>query len=385
MLKNCTVALLFIVAASAFAQDVKTTPQPKPTIRELTLDNIFDPKARVSFGGTPQNGFVWLDDKTFAWPRTEEGKVVEQAVVETDTGNKHVLFGAAKLEAAAKKIAGVTGEEAAGFTRQRNWNFSPNKKSVLLTIASDVYLYTFDSDSMTRLTSSPGAKEEVTFSPDGHSVAFVRDNNIYVVDVASQRERQLTTDGTADIQNGILDWVYQEEVYGRGNFRAYWWSPDSSRIAYLQLDERPVKHFAVVDHIPYQQNVESELYPKAGAPNPVARLFTVAASGGAPKEVNTESYTGGDFLIVSVDWSPANKLTYQIQDREQIWLDLNILDGANPKRLLRETTKAWVSPNGNPEWLADGSFLWSSERSGFQHIYHYAADGALIKQVTNGT
>ena len=203
--------------------------------------------------------------------------------------------------------------------------------------------------------------------------------------MATQRERQLTTDGNDETLNGILDWVYQEEVYGRGNFRAYWWSPDSARLAFMKLDERPVKRFAVVDHIPYQQNVESELYPKAGAPNPVARLFTVTASGGAPKEVSTESYTGGDFLIVNVDWSPADKLIYQIQDREQTWLDLNIVDGGDPKRLLRETTRAWVERGDNPEWLKDGSFLWLSERSGFKHLYHCAADGTLIKQITSGS
>jgi len=381
-------ALLLFVAVAALAQDVKTTPQPKPTIRELTLENIFDPKARVSFAGTPQSGFNWLDDKTFAWPRTEEGKVVEQAVIETDTGNKRVLFNAAKLEAAAKKIAGVSAEEATGFTKQRGWNFSPNKKSVLLNIGNDVYLYTFDADSMTRLTSSPGEKEEVAFSPDGRFVSFVRDNNIYIVDVATQRERQLTTDGNENIQNGILDWVYQEEVYGRGNFRAYWWSPDSTRIAYLQLDERPVKHFAVVDHIPYQQNVESELYPKAGAPNPIAKLFCVSVTGAAPKEVSTESYSGGDFLIVLVDWSPDSaKVVYQIQNREQTWLDLNAADvraGGMPKTLFRETTKGWVDITGNPVWLKDGSFLWLSERSGFKHLYHYAADGKQIAQLTSG-
>src|SRR5258706_8515710 len=304
MKNRIAAALLFLVAVSALAQDVKTTPQPKPTIRELTLENIFDPKAKVSFEGSPQRGFTWLDDKTFAWPRTEDGKVVEQAVIETETGGKRVLFNASKLEAAAKKIAGVSSEEAGGFAKQRNWIFSPNKKSVVLTIGNDVYLYAFDGDAMTRLTSSPGEKEEVTFSPDGRFVSFVRENNIYAVDIATQRERQLTTDGNANLQNGILDWVYQEEVYGRGNFRAYWWSPDSTRIAYLQLDERPVKHFAVVDHIPYQQNVESELYPKAGAPNPIAKLFCVSISGAAPKEVSTESYSSADFLIVLVDWSP---------------------------------------------------------------------------------
>src|SRR5216683_3060749 len=125
MKNRIAAALLLVLASSAFAQDVKTTPQPKPTIRELTLENIFDPKAKVSFAGSPQSGFVWLDDKTFAWPRTEDGKVVEQAVIESETGNKRVLFNAAKLEAAAKKIAGVSGEEAAGFAKQRGWNFSP--------------------------------------------------------------------------------------------------------------------------------------------------------------------------------------------------------------------------------------------------------------------
>jgi len=387
-MKNCIAALLLLAASSLFAQDVKTTPQPKPTIRELTLENIFDPKAKVSFAGSPQSGFTWLDDKTFAWPRTEEGKVVEQAVIETDTGKKHVLFNTDKLEAAAKKIAGVSSEDAAGFAKQRSWNFSPNKKSVLLTIGNDVYLYAFDSDAMTRLTSSPGEKEEVAFSPDGRFVSFVRDNNIYAVDVATQRERQLTTDGNANLQNGILDWVYQEEVYGRGNFRAYWWSPDSTRIAYLQLDERPVRHFAVVDHIPYQQNVESELYPKAGAPNPIAKLFCVSITGSAPKEISTESYSSADFLIVLVDWSPdSSKVIYQIQNREQTWLDLDAADvraGGAPKTLIRETTKGWVDITGNPVWLKDGSFLWLSERTGFKHLYHYAADGKLIRQITNG-
>ncbi len=386
--KTDATALFFLVlafAAAAPAQDVKTTPQPKPTLKDITIESIFDPKQRVAFSGAPQSGFVWLDDKTFTWPRTnDQGEVQEQVVLDTDTGKKRVLFDAAKLETAAKRVAGVSAEEAKRLTTQRNWNFSPDKKSVILTIADDLYLYAFDSDSVTRLTSAPGAEEEAAFSPDGRFVSFVRNNNLFVVDVATQRERQLTTDGNENTLNGILDWVYQEELYGRGTFRAYWWSPDSSRLAYIQLDERPVRHFAIVDHIPYQQTVESELYPKAGAPNPIARLFTVTASGGAPREVSTESYTGGDFLIIDVAWSPANRLTYQIADREQTWVDLNILDGAAPKRLLRETTKAWVERTGNPEWLKDGSFLWLSERSGFKHLYHYAADGTLIKQITSG-
>src|SRR5262245_26855092 len=112
-------ALLF--ASSAIAQQVQTTPS-KPTLRELTIENIFDPKHRVMFSGAPQSGFVWLDDHTFTWPRTnEKGDVLEQTAIDTESGKKRVLFDAAKLQAAARKIAGVTEDEAKRMSLQRHW------------------------------------------------------------------------------------------------------------------------------------------------------------------------------------------------------------------------------------------------------------------------
>jgi dipeptidyl-peptidase 4 len=379
MMRNAAAALL-LLASTALAQQVATQP-PKPTVRELTIENIFDPKQRVMFSGAQQSGFVWLDDKTVTWPRTnEKSEVIEQAVVDAENGAKRTLFSAAKLEAAARKIAGVSADDAKHLAQLKSWTFSPNKKSVVLTIAGDLFLWNLDADTMTRLTSSPGEEEEAGFSPDGRFVSFVRDNNLYIADVATQRERQLTTDGNDDLLNGVLDWVYQEEIFGRGNFHAYWWSPDSSRIAYMQLDERPVKRFTVVDHIPLMQKVEVTPYPKAGLPNPRVKLFTVSAGGAAPQEIDTQPYSAGEFLLVGVAWSPDNRLFYQIQNREQTWLDLNV-DG---KKVFRETTKAWVEPHGDPIWLKDGSFLWLSEASGFEHLVHYGVDGKLIKQITNG-
>src|SRR5215467_12523729 len=98
-MRNILLASLFL-ATPAFAQQAQTTPT-KPTVRELTIENIFDPKQKISFAGAPQNGFVWLDDHTFTWPRTnEKGEVIEQAVIDTNTGTKRVLFDAAKLQAA---------------------------------------------------------------------------------------------------------------------------------------------------------------------------------------------------------------------------------------------------------------------------------------------
>src|SRR6266498_2485943 len=386
MMRNAVAAAL-LLASTALAQQVTTQP-PKPTLRELTIENIFDPKQRVAFSGAQQSGFVWLDDKTVSFPtRRSSDLVVEQSVLDAETGTKRTLFSAAKLEAAARKIAGVSADDAKRFAQQKNWTFSPNKKSVVLTIGGDLYLWNLDADTMTRLTSSPGEKQEAAFSPDGRFVSFVRNSNLYVVDVASQRERQLTTDGNDDLLNGVLDWVYQEEIFGRGNFHAYWWSPDSARIAYIQLDERPVKRFTVVDHIPPMQNLEVTPYPKAGMPNPLVKLFTVTAGGATPQEISTQAYSAGDFLIVGVTWTrDSGNVIYQVQNREQTWLDLDSAEGGGgtPKTLFRETTKAWVEPGGDPVWLKDGSFLWLSERSGYKHIYHYAADGKLLKQITDG-
>ncbi|HYM60065.1 MAG TPA: S9 family peptidase [Thermoanaerobaculia bacterium] len=389
-MKRKRLAIFIVLLALPLAAQVASEPR-KLAYRELTLDSIFDPKDRVAFSGAPQSGFVWIDDKAFTWPRTnEKGEVVEQVVMDAVSGKSHPLFDYERFDAAVRKIPGVDAAAAAKVARSKSWTFSPDGKRAAIAINDDLYLYAFEgggAGTLTRLTSSPGEKKEAAFSPDGRSIAYVRGNNLFIADLADHRERQLTTDGNDDRLNGILDWVYQEEIYGRGKFRAFWWSPDSARIAFLQLDERPVRRFAVVDHIPTRQEVELTPYPKAGDPNPIARLFTIAASGGTATPVDTERYSGADHLIVNVDWTPdSTKVVYQVQNREQTWLDLNAWDLSKKTSttLIHETTKAWVQAEENPVWLKDGSFLWLSERSGFKHIYRYGADGKLIRQVTDG-
>jgi dipeptidyl-peptidase-4 len=379
---STAITLVFLLALPLAAQT-----SAKPNLRELTLESIFDPKDKVAFAGAPQGGFVWIDDKTFAWPRTnEKNEVQEWLQYDTDSGKSRPFFDATRLRTALKSVQGLTDEAAAKAATPRTWIFSPNKHSVVLALAGDLYLYDLTAGTLTRLTTAPGDEEEASFSPDGKSVAFVRDNNLYVVDAATQKETQITKDGGPDVFNGSLDWVYQEEVYGRGNFHAYWWSPDSKHLAFLRLDEKPVKRFTIVDQIPTTQKVEQQPYPQAGLPNPIARLFAAEVSGGTPREIDTKQYS--DFLVVNVDWTPdSNRVLYQVQDRESTWLDLDsaAYDASSaPRTLFRESTKAWIESSGNPTWLKDGSFLWVSERSGFKHVYHYAADGKLLRQVTNG-
>ena len=146
--------------------------------------------------------------------------------------------------------------------------------------------------------------------------------------------------------------------------------------------------FPVTDHIPIDQILELTNYPKAGDNNPIVKLGIVNAAGGDVQWVDTYKYKPEDFLIVRVGWFPdGKKVWFMAQNREQTFIDLNTGDpnGGKSSNLFREQTKAWIGINDEGmRWLKDGSFLWLSDRNGWTHIYHYAADGRLIKQVTNG-
>jgi dipeptidyl-peptidase-4 len=349
--------------------------------RRLSTDLIFHPERRLDFSGTPVTSITWLDAQTYVvagnggWQR-----------VDAVSGRTSPLFDPSRMENALASLPGISREIATGLSRSRALTFNAGMTLALMTINDDLYVYDMTAAKATRLTATAGEEEEATFSPDGRSVGFVRGNNLHVVSVSNPKERAVTRDGGPQILNGKLDWLYQEELYGRGQFRSYWWSPDSSRIAFLRLDETPVPEYTVVDHIPYRPVLEVTDYPKAGDPNPTVRLGIARAAGGVDW-VDLKKYESEEFLLVNVDWTPdSSQVVYQVQNREQTWLDLNLAQASSgrSRTLLRETTKAWVDRNENPLWLKDGSFLWMSVRSGFNHVYHYGGDGTLRRQVTNG-
>ncbi len=372
---------LAIVASASVAQAQR---------KLLTIDDLYDPVKRVDFGTptkTDAPSHTWLNDRDYVRVRSAAGgRGHEHVRVDALTGVEKPLFDTSALEEALARVPGLSRDQAARLSHLPTYVTNAAGTALLVTAGADVYLWTVGAAEVTRLTSTAGLEDEITFSPDGRLVAFVRDYNLYVVDLAG-RERALTTDGHHQLLNGRLDWVYQEEIYGRGTYRAYWWSPDSSVIAFLQLDESPVPEFTVVDHIPYRLNVETTDYPKAGDPNPTVKLGVAAAIGGGVQWIDTSKYSRAEHLIVNVDWTPDSRhVVYQVQDREQTWLDLNLGDAAKlaTTTILRETTRAWVSELGNPVWLHDGTFLWLSERDGWQHVYHYRRDGSLVRRITTG-
>ncbi len=380
MLNRLHLALAFVLALSVCAQAQQ---------KLLTIEDIFDPAKRVNFNGTTPT-IRWLKDGNHYLLTNEASRrdVPRLQKVNAATGEATPFFDAAKMQAAFAALPGVSAADASQLAGRGNYSLNPAETAALINWANDLFYYEFGSDRAIRLTTTPEPEVGEGFSPDGRMVTFVRDNNLYVEDLGMQRrERALTRDGSAKILNGRLDWVYQEELYGRGNFGAYWWSPDSTMIAFLRFDETPVPEFTVVDHIPYYQNVEVTPYPKAGAPNPIVKLGVVNASGGEIRWMDTFKYQPADLLISRVAWSPdGKKVVFQAQNREQTFLDVNFADPGDGKSttVIHETSKAWVGINENPIWLKDGSFLWASERSGWEHLYHYSPEGKLLRQVTDG-
>ncbi|MGE0128832.1 MAG: S9 family peptidase [Blastocatellales bacterium] len=369
--------LLFLLSAILFLNTLALAQD-----KLLTLDDLYDPEKRVNFGAGPPPRLTWLDDRHYL-----QGNRKVNAL----TGEAAPLFDAAKMEAAFAKLPGISADDAKQIVALtgRRPHLSDDRTAVLINYANDLFYYKFGSDEAVRLTNTADDEVGEEFSPDGRMVSFVKNYNIYVVDIATQRERSLTLDGNSKLFNGRLDWVYQEELYGRGNFKGYWWSPDASKIVYLQLDESAVKDFTVVDHIPNQQNLEVYDYPKAGTPNPTVRLGVVNVAGGATRWMDTFKYQNVEPLIVRVGWKPdSKKIVFSISNREQTWMDLNFADPATGKveTAFRETSGPWVSADSDhgPYWLKDGSFLWTSERTGWEHIYHYTADCKQHRAVTSG-
>jgi len=373
--------------AACLAAALVLSPAVHAQQKRLTIEDIYDPEKKVDFTGNPPAKLTWLDDTHYLWPKADaKGKTTALLKVEAATGKTEPLFDAARMEAALARLPGMKAEDARDLARQDSYATNPARTAVVVAAADELYRYDFGAEAAVRLTSAAGTEEEPAWSPDGRTVSFVRGGNLFVVGADGRGERALTSDGGPDVLNGKLDWVYQEEVYGRGKFRAHWWSPDSRSLAFLRLDETNVPRYTLVDDVVTPIKVEVTNYPRAGDPNPAARLGVVRAEGGPVVWMDAGRYPA-DLLIVDVVWSvDGARVLAQVQDREQTWLELVAVSPADgtTSTLLREQGKAWVDRVEGVQWLKDGSFLWPSERSGWQHLYRYKPDGTLVGALTSG-
>ncbi|MNQ02172.1 Prolyl tripeptidyl peptidase precursor [compost metagenome] len=273
-----------------------------------------------------------------------------------------------------------------------SYSFDSSEKMILLacnsnkifrhSFTADYYLYDIATKQLTKLFDFQ--VQEPTFSPDGKKIAYAKENNLYVYDLASKKSTPITTDGKRNsIINGITDWVYEEEF---AFVKAFDWSKDSKKVAYIRFDETEVPEFSMsVFHKELYPKTQTFKYPKAGEKNSVVSLHIYDVNTTGVKEVNLGNYS--DFYIARMQWTnDANVLSAQVLNRHQDNLDLLFIDGnsGTAKVVLNEKDKAYVDVTDNLTFLKDNSFIWTSEKDGFNHIYLYDKTGKLKNQVTKG-
>ncbi len=352
----------------------------------VTEETLRDRRGMPNFSGNALRVMRWLDDEHYLVNKGGLRKVEATTGRSEPYTQEEREFDTAPIAAALAALPTIDQRSARNYANRAPSSLDPTGAGAFFLHENDLYYVTADGSVARRLTSTPEREELAEFSPNGKFVAFVRDNDLFVVDVETATERALTTGGSDILRKGKADWVYFEELFGR-NWKAYWWSPDSSRIAFLETDSSMVPEFTITNNSQYQQRVEVARYPKPGQPNPQVRLGTVTAGGGEPQWVDLSNYEAADMLISEVGWWPDSGTVYfYAQNRIQTWLDFckAPADGGEPTRLFRDQTEAWIESPGAPRFLDDAGFLLSSDRTGYRHWYRYDADGNLLGPITSG-
>ncbi|APQ16888.1 S9 family peptidase [Maribacter hydrothermalis] len=270
------------------------------------------------------------------------------------------------------------------------YSFSADEKKILLSTEVEpifrrsslgvFYVYDIESKNVVRISDTK--IQEPMLSPNGKQVAYVRDNNIYIFDVTTGATKQVTVDGVKNkIINGVTDWVYEEEF---AFVRAFEWNSDGSKIAFLRFDETNVPEFSmdVYGTGLYQQPYVFK-YPKAGENNSIVTLHLLDVASSAISQININNA----YYVPRIKWkNHKDMLSVQTLNRHQNHLTMYTVNAKNAEVsvLLEEKDEAYVDITDNLTFLEDDSFIWSSEKDGWNHIYLYNEDGKQMNQITKG-
>jgi len=374
-MKNLVAAALLAVSVPAAAEEL--------TIERLTASPSID-------GPRVQGLKMSPDGKRITFLRGKDTNASQLDLWQFDvaTGTSHLLVDSNDLLKGGEEV--LSEEEKQRRERNRSttgktgiisYFWSADSKSLLFPIGGDVYVLPLGG-AVKRLTETAAYETDIKFSPKGSYVSFIRDREVFAVNVATGVETQLTTGATETIANGMAEFVVQEEL---GRFTGYWWSPDESKIAFEQFDESKV---LVKDRYEVQPDggvvALKQRYPEAGSTNVDVKLGVVAL---ADKSVNwIDLGAEKDIYLARVNWANDNTVVYQRLNRSQTRLDVvfNDLVSGNADTRITETSEVWVNLNNDLRFLDDGRFIWASERSGFKHLYLHGSDGKTIKQLTHG-
>lgn len=271
-----------------------------------------------------------------------------------------------------------------------SYTFNKDETKLLLKTDSEpiyrrsenAYFYVYDLKSKKHQKVSENKIQEPAFSPDSQKIAYVFENNIYLLNLKNNRTQQLTFDGKKnEIINGIADWVYEEEF---GFVRAFQWNADGSVLAFLRFDETQVPEFTMMHYGEELYPIPTTFkYPKAGEKNSEVSLYLYPLGAKSASKIDLGAYE----YIPRLKWTKnANLLSVQTTNRLQNSLKLHIVDTQTQKAelILNETSDTYVNVRNTLTFLKDNSFIWQSDQDGFDHFYHYNAQGKLLNQITKG-
>ncbi len=308
---------------------------------------------------------LWIADVAGGAPRLLlDGKLLAPAERELSEAEK------ARRERAGVATRGVV-----------DYAWDSQGRTILAPVEGDLWVYEVATKRARQLTRTPTDEIDAKVSPKGGYVSFVRDDNLYVTPIAGGAERALTTGGTELKSWGTAEFIAQEEM---DRSTGYWWSPDDKAVAVAFVDQSGVDVVERPEVNATGARVVPQRYPRPGRPNAVVELYVQPLDG---PRVKVDLGDNADIYLARVAWAKDGRTLYvQRQTRDQKRLDLLAVDPATGKGrvILTETSPHWVDLTDDFHPLADGTFLWSSERSGYRHLYLYAADGKLIRQVTHG-
>lgn len=267
-----------------------------------------------------------------------------------------------------------------------DYRWGDDGRSLLVPVDGDLFLVDRATRTPRRLTATAADEIDAKLSPHGGWVSFVREQNLYVMPAAGGAAQALTRDGGGTLSWGVAEFIAQEEM---DRSSGYWWSPDERRIALARVDESGVDLIERLDLGPQGTTIAPQRYPRAGRPNARVELYVAEVGDGRRTAIDLQAGLAPDAerYLARVAWSRDGRTLYaQRQTRDQRRLDLLACapDSGACRVLLTETSPHWVELNDDFWPLADGDFLWSSERSGFRHLYRYDRDGRLQRQITDG-
>ena len=388
-------ALLLQPAKAQQAVAPDTTGQ-----RPLTLEAIF---SEPTFQSASFQGGRWAKEGpvlTYIEPTGEE-EATDLIQLNLETDERTRLIDGQALEAPDVDRAIAIEDYQYSRDGSKVLLYTDSERVWRLNTKGYYYVYDVEAETLTPISSRDnGFQMFAKLSPDGNQVAFVRDRNLFLVDLASMEEAQLTSDGAeGGIINGTSDWVYEEEFGLRDGWA---WSPDGQYIAFLQLDETATREFAMTDLRGLYPAFERFRYPKAGEANSEIRAGVIDVASGEKTFFETGTWNaGGDSLeyIPQLGWTPATGGTHYVylfrMNRDQNKLDLLYGDPATGeiRTVLKETSETWLDVEtgfsdldvGTITFLDDGAhFVWISERDGHRHLYLYENSGTFVRQITQG-